>query len=215
MIRINLVAPDRRTEKASAPARTFEIGQKITVLGTLLLLATVALLGWRYWTLTQTKASVERQIEAARREEGRLAEILKQVQEFEARRTQLQQRVALIDELRKGQTAPVHIIDQVSRALPDMMWLNSVKQGGYDVTIEGQCLSLTSLSDFVANLEASRYFRRPVEILDSEVASGKEGVPDVINFTVKGTFQMSGIDLPPPETTPARRAPPKKGGRRG
>ena len=26
--------------------------------------------------------------------------------------------VALIDELRKGQTAPVHMIDQVSRALP-------------------------------------------------------------------------------------------------
>jgi type IV pilus assembly protein PilN len=212
MIRINLVAADRRAEKA--PARTFQVGQKITVLGTLLVLATLALIGWRYWSLTQTKASVERQIEAARREEGRLAEILKQVQQFEARRAQLQQRVALIDELRKGQTAPVHIIDQVSRALPEMMWLTAIRQVGYDVTIEGRCLSLTSLSDFVGNLEASRYFRKPVEILDSEVEASRDGSPEVISFTVKGTFQMSGIDLPPPGTTqPAR--PIRRGGRRG
>jgi type IV pilus assembly protein PilN len=206
MIRINLLATDRRAEKA--PARTFQAGQKIAVLGTLLLLGTVALLGWRYWALTQTQASVERQILAAQQEEQRLSEILKQVQEFEARRAQLQQRVALIDELRKGQSAPVHMIDQVSRALPDMMWLTNIKQVGYDVTMEGQCFSLTALSDFVGNLEASRYFRRPVEILDSEVTGGA-GEPEVINFTVKATFQMSGIELPPPA------APVRRGGKRG
>ena len=35
------------------------------------------------------------------------------------------------------------MIDQVSHALPEMTWLTSLKQVGYDVTIEGRCLALT------------------------------------------------------------------------
>ena len=38
-------------------------------------------------------------------------------------------------------------------------------QSGYDITIEGNCLTLTALSDFVGALEHSRYFARPVEII--------------------------------------------------
>ena len=86
----------------------------------------------------------------------------------------LQQRVDLIDELRKGQNAPVHMIDQVSRALPEMTWLTNMQQSadGYTLTIQGRCLTLTSLSDYIGNLEGSRYFMRPVEIVDSTVVPG-------------------------------------------
>ena len=131
------------------------------------------------------------------------------MQDFETRKQQLEQRVKLIDELRKGQNAPVHMIDQVSRALPDMTWMTSLKQDGYQVTIEGRCLTLTSLSDFVGNLEASRFFQRPVEILDSKVVNGDEpkGIPDLIQFSIRGVFQMAGIDSTP--------KPPVKGGKRG
>ena len=84
------------------------------------------------------------------------------VQKFELRRTQLQQRVTLIEELRKGQTGPVHMLDQLSLSLPSMMWLTDLKQnpGGTDVIIEGKSTGLTTLSDFVANLEASGYFKK-------------------------------------------------------
>ena len=144
---------------------------------------------------------------AAQREEQRLAEILKQVAEFEVRKQQLEQRVDLIDELRKGQTAPVHMIDQISRALPEMTWLTSVTQAGYTLTLQGRCLTLTSLSDFVGNLEASRYFARPVEIVDSIVVPGDgKATPDLIQFTIRGTFQMAGIEPP---------AAAKPGGKRG
>ena len=115
MIRINLLNAERRTPKAVS--RGFEAGQKMMILGSLILLLTVAALGWRYWSLGQQAAEIEAQIEAAQREEQRLQEILRQVREFEARRTMLQRRVDLIDQLRQGQNAPVHMIDQVSRAL--------------------------------------------------------------------------------------------------
>jgi type IV pilus assembly protein PilN len=213
MIRINLLNAERRAPKAVS--RGFEAGQKMMILGSLILLLTVAALGWRYWSLGQQAAAIEAQIEAAQREEQRLQEILRQVKEFEDRKALLQARVDLIETLRKGQNAPVHMIDQVSRSLPDMTWLTNVTQSpdGYTLTMQGRCLTLTSLSDFIGNLEGSRYFIRPVEIVDSAVVPGTEGkVPDLISFTIRGTFQMAGIDsvAPPPPTNVA-----KKGGKRG
>jgi type IV pilus assembly protein PilN len=214
MIRINLLNAERRAVKVAA-SPGFEAGQKMMILGSLILLLTVAGLGWRYWSLGQQAAQIEADIEQATREEQRLAEILRQVREFEARKAMLQRRVDLIDELRKGQNAPVHMIDQVSRALPEMTWLTSVQQSpdGYTLTMQGRCLTLTSLSDFIGNLENSRYFMRPVEIVESAVLPGTQGTtPDLISFTIRGTFQMSGIDsvAPPPPTRVG-----VKGGKRG
>ena len=212
MIRINLLTTERRTAKAAS--KGFEAGQKMMILGSLILIVVVAALGWRYWALGQQAAQLDANIEAARREEARLQEILRQVQEFEARKTVLQARLDLIDSLRQGQNAPVHMIDQVSRALPDMTWLTNMQQSpdGYTLTITGRCLTLTSLSDFIGNLEGTRYFIRPVEIIDSAVVAGNEKTPDLIQFSIRGTFQMAGIDsvAPPPATAPSR-----KGGKRG
>jgi type IV pilus assembly protein PilN len=211
MIRINLIAGERRAAKTEG--RTFEVGQKVTVLGSLLLLVTALGLGWRYWANTQAEAQIAQDIAAARREESRLAEVLKQVTDLEAQRSQWQQRVALIDELRRGQAAPVHIIDQISRSLPDLTWLTSVKQEGYDVTIEGRCTSLTALSDFVGNLESTTYFKRPVEIVTSESMPAQKEGPELIEFIIKGTFHMAGIDQPVPPARGAKKT--AKGGKVG
>ncbi len=213
MIRINLLAAERKPVKPASSG--LMLAQKMTVIGSLILVLTALGLGWRYWALGQQAASIDRQLAEARREEQRLAGILKQVQDFEATRERLQQRATLIDELRRGQSAPVHIIDQISRALPEMTWLTEMRQEGYDVTIRGRCLSLTSLSDFVGNLEASRYFKRPVEILSSEVVSGTQGAPDTIQFSIRGSFQMAGIDQAAPPAPAKGRKAPAKGGPRG
>jgi len=205
MIRINLLATERRAVKAVS--RGMEAGQKMMVLGSLILVLTLAALGWRYWALGQQAAQLEEDIAAAQREEARLQEILRQVNEFEARKVMLEARLALIDELRKGQNAPVHMVDQLSRALPDMTWLTNVAQAGYTLTIQGRCLTLTSLSDYIGNLEGTRYFMRPVEIVESAVVPGDgKTTPDLIQFTIRGTFQMAGIEPP---------AAAKPGGKRG
>jgi type IV pilus assembly protein PilN len=209
MIRINLVAGERRDAKPAGGA--LQLAQKVMLAGSLMLIVTALLVSWRYWSTSQTEAQVASDIDAARREEVRLAEVLKQVGDFEKQRAQLQQRVTLIDELRRGQTAPVHIVDQISRSLPDLTWLISLKQDGYDLTIEGHCTSLTALSDFVGNLESTRYFKRPVEIVMSEVVNGQNSAPDLIRFMIKGTFQMAGIE-PGPGARPPAPAPRGSGG---
>jgi type IV pilus assembly protein PilN len=202
MIRINLL---------KAASAGFQAGQKMMVIGSLVLVVTVAGVGWRYWAIGQEKAQVAREIDAAKREEARLQEILKQVQEFENRRKVLEARVALIDELRKGQSAPVHMIDQISKALPEMTWLTAMQQSGYTLTMQGRCLTLTSLSDFIGNLEASRYFMRPVEIIETKTETEDKG-PELIVFTIRGTFQMAGVEsvAPPPPGAKTTR-----GGKRG
>jgi type IV pilus assembly protein PilN len=211
MIRINLIPGERRALKS--PGKSFELGQKITLAGSLIVLVAVLGIGWRYWALSQHEAQLGRDIDAARREEARLAEVLKQVAAFDAQRAQLKERVALIDELRRGQSAPVHIVDQISRSLPEMTWLTTLKQEGYDVTIEGRSTTLAALSDFVGNLEATQFFKRPVEIVESEVVKAQNDAPDLIQFTIKGSFQMAGIE-PPVTAKPAgkgTKAAPAKG----
>lgn len=198
MIRVNLVEAGRQRGKPAGLALL--AGQELTVAGSLILLVTALLVGWSYWSVTQDDAALDGHVAAAKQEEAKLTAILQEVQGFESRREQLRQRVGLIDDLRKGQAAPVHMIDQVSRALPEGMWLTKLQQAGFDITIEGECLSLTALSDFVGNLETSTYFMRPVEILDSAVVPAREGLPDVIRFSVKGTFQMAGIEPEPAQT---------------
>jgi type IV pilus assembly protein PilN len=205
MIRINLLV-ERRAVKAVS--KGFQAGQKVTVIGSLLLVLTLVGVGWRYWAIGQQEVAVAREVAAAQREEQRLAEILKQVEEFDVRKKQLEQRVTLIDGLRKGQNAPVHMIDQISRALPEMTWLTNLTQKDFTLTIQGRCLSLTSLSDFVGNLEASRFFARPVEIIDSAVVPGDGKTPDLIQFTIRGTFQMAGAEAPAANVA-------AKGGKRG
>jgi type IV pilus assembly protein PilN len=206
MIRINLLATERKAAKSASLG--LQAGQKMTVIGSLVLVLTIALLGWRYWSLGQQDAEVKREIEAANREEARLQEILKQVTEFENRKKLLEARVALIDELRKGQSAPVHMIDQISKALPEMTWLTNMTQTGYTLSLQGRALTLTSLSDFIGNLEASHFFMRPVEIIETSVVGGDGKTPELISFTIRGTFQMQGVDSAPPP-------PPGTGGRRG
>jgi type IV pilus assembly protein PilN len=187
VIKINLLAVDRdRVKKKSKLAGG---GEKITIGCSLILVAAALFVGWWYWSLQNESKDVDQQIVDAQRETARLQSVILQVQDFEARRAQLQQRVTLIEELRKGQTGPVHLLDQVSRSLPDAMWLIELKQTGNDVVIDGRCVSLTALSDFVSALEMSNYFERPVEIVDSTVEAGAASTPELIRFTVKGRFK--------------------------
>ena len=191
MIKINLLTVDRERAKRKAK---FQIGQKITVACSLILVAAALVVGWWFWSLQRQSADLDQQIADAERERTRLQNIIQQVAQFEARRAQLQQRVTLIEELRKGQTGPVHLLDQISRALPEAMWLTTLTQTGTDINIEGRCTSLNSLSDFVSALEASNLFERPVEIIDSRVEPPTLTTPELIRFQVKARQLAKAAD---------------------
>ena len=198
MIRINLLAVEKDRNKKKA-VTLGSAGQKLTIGCSLILILAVLFIGWRYWALGRDSAQLDAEIAAAQQETTRLHSVIQQVQQFEMRKAQLQQRVVLIEQLRKGQTGPVHMLDQISRALPPMLWLTELKQAGPEIVIDGKCTTLTGLSEFVSNLEASGYFKRSVEIVNttSETAAPAN---QLIKFSIKAVFQQPG------ETPPAVKA---------
>jgi type IV pilus assembly protein PilN len=194
MIRINLLSVDRgkAKKKSSIP---FQAGNKLAYGCGLILVVAAALIGWRFWMLGRQSAELDAGIAAAQLETERLHSLIIQVQQFEQRKAQLQQRVVLIEQLRSGQTGPVHMLDQISRALPTMLWLTELRQdpkADNDVMIDGRSTTLTGLSDFVANLEASGYFKRSIEIVSTTTETMPAPPGELIKFQIKAQVQPLG-----------------------
>jgi type IV pilus assembly protein PilN len=201
MIRINLLGVERQKKTR---AFSFDIGQRLTLACSLILVVAALLIGWWYQSLNEQSARVDADIATAQQERLRLQSLIVQVQQFEQQRQQLQQRVTLIETLRKGQSIPVQLLDHVSRSLPDMLWLTQMKQDGADVTIDGRSTTLIAVSDFVSNLGTTEIFTRPIEIVSSQVegsgATAQPGAPEVVRFTIKA--QLAAV---PPAAAPVRR----------
>ena len=200
MIRVNLLGGERQ-KKTRAVA--FDAGQRLTVACSLVLVVAAGLIGWWYWSLAQTSAQVDTDIAAAQQEVARLQSVITEVNQFDQQRTQLQQRVQLIERLRSGQGLPVQLLDHVSRSLPDMLWLTVMSQVNNEVTIEGRSTTLIGVSDFVGNLGNTPLLQKPIEIVSSQIenvqATGAPGAPgaptvDLIRFSVKA--QIAGAEQP-------------------
>lgn len=192
MIRINLLAASERGAVKKKGVALNIAGQKLTIACSVILVGAAVLIGWRYWSLMNQSTQLDQEISAAQQETTRLHSVIQQVQQFEQRRAQLQQRVVLIEQLRKGQTGPVHMLDQVSRALPPMLWLTQLKQNDKvpgEVVIDGRCTTLTGLSDFVSNLEASGYFKKSIEIVSTTAEAMTAPPGELIKFSIRAQFQ--------------------------
>jgi type IV pilus assembly protein PilN len=209
MIRINLLAVERERAKKKATAAFGTTAQKLAISCSLILILAGLFVGWRYWVLGRESVQLDAEITAAQQETTRLHSVILQVQQFEQRRAQLQQRVVLIEQLRKGQTGPVHMLDQISRALPPMLWLTELKQAGDSVVLDGRCTALTGLSDFVGNLEASGYFKRSIEIVSTTAEPMLQPPGELIRFSIKAEFQQPGQSKP---AAPGASGAPKVGG---
>src|SRR5262249_26765451 len=132
--------------------------------------------------------------------------VIQQVQQYEQRKAQLQQRVALIETLRKGQTGPVHMLDQISRAVPPMLWLTELKQANDDILIDGKCTNQTGVAEFISNLEASGYFKRWTDWVATTGGASTRPRVELIRFSLRAPSR--------PREAPRAAAPaaPKAGG---
>ena len=185
MIRINLLVVER--QKARARGALIPAAYRVTLAATVILLGTAALIGWWFWSLRTQSMQLDEQLATAEAETRQVRSVLEQVRKFESQKALLQQRVTLIEQLRTGQYAPVHVLDEISKSLPDRLWLSELNQTGQEFAIAGMTDSLSAVSDFVANLESTRWFKKPVEIVDSQVQTdAKAG--DLIRFQVKAQF---------------------------
>ena len=187
MIRVNLLAanPGAHTPRVWLPPE-----QRSALLGLALLMSTaVGVAGFWYYQHTQAKG-IERKTASHQAELTRLKVAAKLVDETVAKKTELTERLDLIERLRASKRAPVSLLETVSRSVPDGLWLLEIKQAGSTVQVDGRAMSLTSVSDFSLRLQDSGQFKRPVEIL----TTSEEQVEETRVFR----FVLKAESMPPP-----------------
>ena len=182
MIRINLVS-----RRNPAPVRvSFDRRPRVTAACCVILTLAVVEVGWRIWSVKHELGRLSVELQGTHQEIQRLEPVLKDVAATETRRARLMEKVNLIDEWRRRRGVSVHLLDELSRALPDGLWLERVEQDGPSLVVGGQALSLAIVLDFVAGLQTFGSFEAPVEIVDSQLGGGDQG--EVIRFELRAVL---------------------------
>lgn len=186
MIRINLLAAERPTTKkrAAAAAGGGPPGalQAYLILGGLLGLTALGCAA-AWWLKSMALDDLDTRIRAATKRQQDLQVIQAKVESFERKKALLDAKVDLIERLKAQQSGPVHMLDEISKSLPDSVWLTSLEQsGGSNLKIAGETNGLTSVADFIANLQRCGWFPR-VDLVDSTENNR------VVKFTLSAEFK--------------------------
>ncbi len=186
MIKINLLA-ERKPSREKAPILTVSEGEGTWKMYILLAIIAIVILGigWRWFSLEQKTKSLKAAHVEADKELKRLEEVRKKGDLYQKQKDLLERKVNLILDLKRNQTVPVHILDQISKNLPDFLWLDSLSEKNYVLTINGKATTYTAVSNFYNNLDKSSYFQ------DVNLGQTKE-VTEGVSFALSCRFVPEG-----------------------
>jgi type IV pilus assembly protein PilN len=96
---------------------------------------------------------------------------IKEVEDFEKERTRLLSRKQIIEQLQSSRSIMVHLFDELVRTLPEGVRLNSIKQAGDQLTLEGVAESNARVSEYMRKLEVSEWMGNPdLQIVEAKGA---------------------------------------------
>lgn len=173
MIKINLLAEKKPVKtKAPGPLKFEGVGgnQNLLLVG-ILFLGFLAAGTWWWLTASELKSWKAEKVRAEV-ELVRLQEVRKKADYFKKQKELLEQKINLITELKKKQSVPVHILDQISKSLPDFVWLDTMTANQRQVNITGKATTYTAVSNFYDNLSSSGSFTNVILGRTSEVPEG-------------------------------------------
>jgi type IV pilus assembly protein PilN len=163
MIKINLVAeaPTAATVKKKKGPE-ISLGAKQ---GDMLLLISVlifAAIGGGVWLkMKGERDDLKAERSAKQTERDSLQQYIDRVEELEARRAQLKRKVEVINNLKTNQQGPVKIMDETSKALPELVWLDRLDLKGNSLTLSGMAMDENAVANLISNLDASPFFQEP------------------------------------------------------
>ena len=198
MIKINLVAETPAAASIQAERPQFSLGAKQGDIILLIVLALGLLVVGTQWFLLTSKRSDLREVEnQRRRERDELLVYIKKVEELEARREALRSKINVINELKRNQQGPVRILDEVSRALPELVWLGSLKLVGNNVELGGSAMDENAVANYISNLDASPFFDEPI------LKNLSRGRGDTFGFSLSFKFNNSPPEIEAAEDSQA------------
>ena len=162
MIKINLVAETPAAAATQAARPQFSLGAKQGDIILLIVLALACIVVGTQWYLLTSKRAELRQVEQQRRRErDELLQYIKKVEELEAKREALRHKIGVIEELKRNQRGPVKIMDEVSKALPELVWLTKLTLKGNELLLDGNAMDENAVANFISNIDDSPYFEEP------------------------------------------------------
>lgn len=145
MIRINLLSREERRRKVQVKVpQAAIVAVAIFAAGGM----------WGYWYFV--KRDVERlraDIVAARSEIARNQQVVRLVEQYTRDKKQLQDRLTLIQRLATAQSSPVRLLDGISQALPEGVWLTGISKVSGRLIIQGYASSHFAVAELMLALE--------------------------------------------------------------
>jgi len=204
MIKINLLA-ERKDAKAKARTKAassvnFEMGGTQNLLLAGIMVVGLLVSGVWWWARVSELNRVRQDKVVAEAELKRLEDVRKKAEAFKTQKELLERKINLITELKKKQAVPVHILDQVSRNLPEFMWLDSLTANANVINIVGKATTYNAVSNLYDNLRTSGQF--------SDVVLGKTiEISEGVSFSLTCRYVPPGATAAADPDTPAPPAP--------
>ncbi|MBF0343975.1 MAG: PilN domain-containing protein [Nitrospirae bacterium] len=190
MIRINLLPTDKKPRKKKKTAQkipSIVLGIIATFVVSLLASGVgIYLLDKQIKTLKKDKAHKTAKYEELKKQVKDAKEIEDKIKTIEANKK-------VIEELRANMSVPVKVIDEISKLLPENVWLKSMSLNGPSISIDGVAMTNDDVVVFVNNFKNSKVFKETYLVKSIEVQEKGENVAvRVYNFAI--TMIVNPVD---------------------
>ncbi len=108
---------------------------------------------------------------------------IKEIEELDKKKANLLARKQVIEQLQASRSQMVHLFDQLVRTIPEGVRLNSIKQSGQVLTLEGLAQSNARVSSYMRNLEESGWMANP-DLSIIEAKGTDKGLPNAFSLKV-------------------------------
>ncbi len=106
-----------------------------------------------------------------------------EIEELDKKKANLLARKQVIEQLQASRSQMVHLFDELVRTIPEGVRLNSIKQNGQSLTLEGRAQSNARVSSYMRNLEASGWMASP-DLSIIEAKGDDKGLPNMFSLKV-------------------------------
>jgi len=165
MIKINLLLGRKEKKKIG-----FRKEYIVLILSVVLLFVVLALVQWR---LGKEKEDTLTQISNTKNEIARYKSLTTEVSKAKEAQKMLQDKLNIINALRKEKAIPAKVLDELSIYKPDKIHLESLRKDGSKLGIEGVALDDETIANFMTNLRKSNLFKNVDLIVSEQVEQSK------------------------------------------
>lgn len=118
---------------------------------------------------------------------------LDQVAAFRKKKSGLEKKIGVIDELDRARSGPVRVMDELATHTPERLWLTKFTTKGANLEMVGESLDNELVAVFLTNLQTSPYFSE-VE-LDSAIASTSKDGLKIVSFKIQAVLVAPAAEV--------------------